>query len=47
MASDENFCGVCGSELVLLNSALEEEEAEPPDLQKKRGFLVMPDKIAN
>jgi FHA domain-containing protein len=40
---DENYCGMCGSELVLLNSALE-EEAEPPDLQKKRGFLLMPDR---
>jgi hypothetical protein len=34
---DENFCGVCGSEL-----ALEGHEEKPPDLQK-RGFLGMPD----
>jgi len=37
---DENFCGMCGSDLALVSSVL---EAEPPDLQKKRGFLVMPD----
>ena len=37
---DENYCGMCGSELALVSSA---SEAEPPDLQKKRGYLVMPD----
>lgn len=38
---DENYCGICGSELVVLSSTL--EEAEPSDLQKKKGFLLMPD----
>ena len=37
---DENYCGMCGSELALVSSVL---EAEPPDLKKKRGYLVMPD----
>ena len=37
---DENYCGMCGSELALVSSVL---EAVPPDLQKKRGYLVMPD----
>src|SRR5215211_2953314 len=39
---DENFCGVCGSELALEG---QQQQEKPPDLQqKKRGFLVMPDK---
>jgi hypothetical protein len=37
---DDNYCGRCGTELTLVNSAL---EVEPPDLQKKKGFLRMPD----
>jgi FHA domain len=37
---DDYYCGRCGTELTLVNSAL---EVEPPELQKKRGFLRMPD----
>ena len=37
---DDNYCGKCGIELTVVNSAL---EGEPQDLQKKRGFLRMPD----
>jgi hypothetical protein len=37
---DENYCGVCGSELALKG----QQEEKPPDLKKKKGFLVMPDK---
>ena len=50
---DENFCGVCGSELALegpsqgaggeRGGAAATGQEKPPDLQKKRGFLVMPD----
>jgi len=38
---DENYCGMCGSELTV--EGQQQQQEKPPDLQKKRGFLVMPD----
>jgi hypothetical protein len=38
---DENYCGMCGSELVLITAT--SQEPDYPDLLKKKGFIVMPD----
>jgi len=55
---DENFCGLCGSELALEGppppqqqqgekekeeQQQQQQQQKTPDLQMKRGFLVMPD----